>query len=106
MDNPPPLPDKKPLGRTFFILLLAPIGLMALAAAASFVDHANLGDFGVMLSWGALLGMLTCSIICAVMAGKRWGGWMGFLMFVGIQVLYIGVSIAGCATVMSGMNFH
>jgi hypothetical protein len=108
MENPPPLPGPKPLGRTFYILLLAPIAGMAVSAGLSVIgDHKGpAGDGGMMLSWLALLAMFVCSILCAIIAGKRWNAWIGVLMFVGVQIVYIGVACAGCATIMEGVNFH
>jgi len=76
---------------------------VGIAAAAGRNDG---GDLGIPLSFLALFAMLVCSIICAVMVGKRKGGGIGFLTFVGIQVLYIGVAFAGCATLASGMSFR
>ena len=108
MDSPPPLPDPKPLGRTFWILLLAPIGSMALAAGLSaiFGNDSPDGGAGMLLSMVTLPVMLVCSILCAVMVGKRKGAGLGILTFIGIQIVYIGVGFAGCATVMIGVNFH
>lgn len=79
---------------------------LAVGIAAAGGRNGGGGDWGIPLSFLALFAMLVCSIICAVMVGKREGGGMGFLTFVGIQVLYIGVAFAGCATVASGMSFH
>jgi hypothetical protein len=41
-----------------------------------------------------------------VMVGKRKGGGIGFLAFLGIQILYIGVAFAGCVTLADGMSFR
>ena len=103
MESPPSLPPK-PLGRAFYILLVAPVASMMLAAALS-VFKSSVGDLGVMLSLATLFVMLVCSIICAVMVGKCKGAGSGFLAFVGIQILYIGIAFAGCSTVMQ-VNFH
>ena len=106
MDSPPPPPDPKPFGRAFYILLFAPIVAMAVAAGVAWLDGGELGDFGILLSWVAMAAMLVCSIICSIMAGRRWGGWLGLVAFVCIQGLYIGVIFAGCTTIVAGMNFH
>jgi len=104
MESPPTLP-LKPLGRTFYIVLLAPIVSMALAAGLSLLKG-SVGDLGAMLSLATLLAMFVCSVICAIMVGR--GGRMeaGIVAFVGIVILYIGVAFAGCATVMQGVSFH
>ncbi len=108
MDSPPLPPAPRPLGRTFWILLAAPVASMAVAAGISAIsEHKGSGsDSGIMLSLVTLLVMLVCSIVCSVMVGKRRGAGLGVLAFVGILVLYIGVACAGCATVMQGMSFR
>jgi hypothetical protein len=105
MDSPPPLPDK-PFGRTFYVLLFAPIVVMAVAAGVAWLsrgdlgDIGDIGDLGILLAWVSMAAMLVCSIICSIIAGRRWGGWMGLVAFVCIQALYIGVTFVGCATVV------
>jgi hypothetical protein len=109
MENPPPLPDSKaPLGRTFFILLFAPVASMALAAVCPWLGGRNSGleGFGVVLSLASLLAMLVCSILCAVTVGKRNGAGLAVLTFLGIQVLYIAVACGGCAAVVGKMDFR
>ena len=108
METPPPLQGPKPLGRTFYIILFAPIAAMALAVGIAVAGgrKGGGGDFGVSLSFLALFAMLVCSIICAVMVGKRKGGGIGFLAFLGIQILYIGIAFAGCVTLADGMSFR
>ncbi len=108
METPPPLQEPKPLGRTFYIILFSPIAAMALAVGIGVAGGRNGagGDLGVPLSFLALFAMLVCSIICAVMVGKRKGGGIGFLAFLGIQILYIGVAFAGCVTLADGMSFR
>ena len=108
MDSPPPSQGSKPLGRTFYVVLFSPIAVMALAVGIGAAGGRNGGggDLGIPLSFLPLLAMLVCSIICAVMVGKRKGGGIGFLAFLGIQVLYVGVAFAGCATLADGMSFR
>jgi hypothetical protein len=110
MENPPTPPPgtERPLGRAFFILFYAPIGVMALAAAASSIGerHGALQDFGMSVSLLNLPGMLICSIICAVIAGIRRTVGFGFATFLGIQVVYIAVAFAGCAVTSQGFNVH
>ena len=107
MDTPPPLPEPKPLGPLFYILLLGPIALMAIAALVALAEGRNrANDWSLPVSLLALPVMLVCSIICAVMVGRRKSVGYGFLTFLGIQVVYIGVAFAGCATVLDGMSFH
>ena len=81
---------------------------MALAVGIAVAGGRNRGggDLGVPLSFLALFAMLVCSIICAVMVGKRKGGGIGFLAFLGIQILYIGIAFAGCVTLADGMSFR
>jgi hypothetical protein len=109
METPPTLPPAppEPLGKPFFITLLAPVASMALAALAS-LGGKDAEEFSFGLSILTLPAMLVCSIICGVMVGKRKGGGMGFLAFLGFQVLYIAVAFGGCAAVLSNqpMNFH
>jgi hypothetical protein len=107
MDNPPPLPESKPLGRTFYILLIAPlIGMGIAVALAAFGGQGNASDFGVLLSWVAMIAMWVCSIFCAVIVGKRKNAWLGVLAFLGIQVVYLSVTFAGCGYMMDGASFH
>lgn len=107
METPPPLPGEKPLGRTFYILLIGPLVAMGVAVAISkLAPKGDLSDLGLPLSWLAMLAMLVCSIICAVIIGKRKNAWLGVLTFVGIQVLYLSVCFAGCGYMMQGVNFH
>ena len=107
MESPPPLPAPEPLGRAFWILLVAPVASMALAAGIAAIGGDNAaGGFGVILSLATLLAMLVCSILCAITVGKRKGLGLGVLTFLGIQIVYIGVAFAGCASMMNGMNFH
>src|SRR4051794_37438155 len=109
MENPPPLPDSKPpLGRTFYILLFAPVASMGCAAACPALGGRNSGleGFGMVLSMATLLAMLVCSILCGVMVGKRSGGGIGVLTFLGIQALYVAVACAGCAAVVGKMDFR
>ena len=108
-ETPPPIPDPKPpLGRAFYIWLFAPVVSMAVAAAASTAGGRNsdLQGFGMLLSMGTLVAMLVCSIVCSVMAGKRKGGGIGVLTFIGIQVIYISVAFAGCALAIGKMDFR
>lgn len=109
METPPPTPDAKPpLGRAFYAWLLAPVVSMAVAAAASAIGGRNseLQGFGMLLSLATLVAMLVCSIVCAVMVGKRQGGGIGVLTFVGVQVIYVSVAFAGCAVAMAKLDFH
>ncbi len=109
MEVPPKIPDSKPpLGRAFYILLFAPVASMGCAAVCPTLGGRNSGleGFGMMLSMATLFAMLVCSILCAVMVGKRSGGGLGVLTFVGIQVLYIAVAFAGCAAVVGKMDFR
>ena len=117
MDTPPPLPPeepeappipKPPLGRAFFIILLSPIAIMAIAALTATVGGRNsdLQGFGMFVSMICLPIMLVCSIICAILVGQKRSGGMGVLAFVGIQVIYIAVAFGGCATVMTKMDFR
>jgi len=109
METPPELPptSPRPYGKGFFILLLCPVVMMGIAALASLAGKDAEGiSFGLSLL--TLPVMLICSIVCAVWIGKRKGTGMGFLGFVGIQVLYIAVAFGGCAAVLSNqpLNFH
>ncbi len=107
MDTPPPLPEPKPLGPLFYILLIGPLAVMGIAALIALAGGRNRADdWSIPLSVLSLPVMLVCSIICAVMVGRRKSAGYGILTFIGIQVVYIGVAFAGCATVMSGMSFH
>jgi hypothetical protein len=107
MDTPPPLPGKKPLGQTFYILLLSPLLVMGIAVAlAKLGSTGSTRDLGIPLSWLAMLGMWVCSILCAVIVGKRKNAWLGVLTWLGIQVVYLSVTFAGCDTMTRGMNFH
>ena len=109
METPPPIPDAKPpLGRAFYFWLFAPVISMALAAAASAAGGHNSGPegFGFVVSVLSLLGMIACSVVCSVMVSKRKGGWFGALTFIGIQVVYVAVAFAGCATMIGKMDFH
>ena len=109
METPPPIPDAKPpLSRAFFMTLLAPIASMAVAAACSVLGGRNseLQGFGQLLSMATLVAMLVCSIVCAVMVGRRSGGGIGVLTFIGIQVIYVAVAFAGCVTAIGQLNFH
>lgn len=106
MDTPPPLPDKKPLGTTFYVLLIGPLVAMGMAVALKSVETASTRDLAVPLSWLAMLAMWVCSIFCAVMVGKRKNAWLGVLTWFGIQVVYLSVTFAGCDYISRGMNFH
>jgi len=103
MDNPPPLP----LGRTFYILLIAPLSIMGLALAVDQIGgHNSANDWGMPISCLALLAMFVCSIICAVIVGKRRTVGLAILTFIGIQVVYVSVAFAGCGLLMQGMSFR
>lgn len=109
METPPPTPDAKPpLGRAFYIWLLSPLASMAVAAAAAAAGGRNsdLQGFGMVLSMATLVAMLVCSIVCSVMVGKRQGGGIGVLTFIGIQVIYVSVACAGCAVTIGKMDFR
>lgn len=109
MEPPPPTPDAKPpLGRAFYLMLFAPVATMAVASAASAAGGRNSGleGFGMVVSLLSLLGMIACSVVCSVMVGKRKGGWLGVLTFLGIQVIYISVARAGCAVAVGKMDFR
>lgn len=102
METPPELPAKErpPLGKAFFMVLLGPVASMGIAALASLGGKDAEGlSFG--LSLFTLPAMLVCSILCAVWIGQRKGGGMGFLSFLGIQVVYIAVAFGGCAAVLN-----
>jgi peptidoglycan/LPS O-acetylase OafA/YrhL len=107
VDSPPSLPNPKPLGPVFWILLVAPIAAMGVAVL---IAHAggrhSPDDSGVALSFLSLLAMLVCSIICAVMVGRRRGTGLGFLTFIAIQVVYLATAFAGCGMVSQGMSFR
>ena len=80
METPPPTPEAKPpLGRTFYLWLFAPVASMAVAAAVSAAGGRNssLEGFGFVVSLLSLLAMIACSVVCAVMVGKRKGGGLG-----------------------------
>ncbi len=109
METPPPSPDAKPpLGRTFYLWLCAPVLSMAVATAASAAGARNgdLEGFGMVLSLLSLLAMIACSVVCSVMVGKRKGGGLGVLTFIGIQVIYVSVACAGCASMVYKMDFR
>jgi hypothetical protein len=109
METPPPIPDPQPpLGRGFYIWLLAPVASMAVAAAAPVIGGRNSGleGFGVVLSLISMVGMIACSVVCAVMVGKRKGGGLGVLTFLGIQVVYVSVAFAGCVAMIGKMDFR
>ncbi len=112
METSPPTPEAKPpLSRAFFITLLAPIApiaSMAVAAACSALGgrNSNVQGFGMLLSLATLVALLVCSIVCAVMVGKRSGGGIGVLTFLAIQVIYVAVAFAGCAATTAKLNFH
>ena len=108
MDTPPPLPARKPLGALFYVLLIGPLAAMGLAVAIDRMGggRSQAADWGIPLSLLAMLVMLTCSIICAIMIGKRHGAGLGVLSFIGIQVVYLAASFAGCGMILQGANFH
>lgn len=109
METPPPTPNTKPpLGRAFFIWLLAPVVTMAVATTIFATDNRNseLQGFGMIVSWLSLLAMIGCSVVCSMMVGKRRGGLSGVLTFLGIQVIYVSVAVAGCATMLGTMGLH
>ena len=109
METPPPTPGAKPpLGRTFYLCLFAPVVFMAVGAAASAIGTTNNGmdSLGLVISLLSLLGMIACSVVCSVMVGKRQGGWLGVLTFIGIQVVYVAVAFAGCAAMIGKMDFR
>ena len=113
METPPPSPDAKPpLGRTFYLWLFAPVLSMAVATAASAAASAagghnsDLEGFGFVVLVLSLLGMIACSVVCSVMVGKRKGGGLGVLTFIGIQVIYVSAAFAGCATMVGKMDFR
>ena len=109
METPPELPPQPlpPLGKAFYVTLLGPVVSMGFAALFS-LGGKDLEGLSYGLSLLTLPFMLVCSIVCAVMIGKRKGGGMGFLGFLGIQGFYIAVAFGGCAAVLSNqpMNFH
>jgi hypothetical protein len=107
MDTPPPLRSTKPLGRTFYVLLISPLIVMGIAVAlAKLAEDRNIRELGMPLSWLAMLAMWVCSIFCAVIVGKRKNAWLGVLTWFGIQVVYLSVTFAGCDYMTRGMNFH
>ena len=109
METPPSSPDAKPpLGRTFYLWLFAPVLSMAVATAALAVGARNGGleGFGFVISLLSLLAMIACSVVCSVMVGKRKGGGLGVLTFIGIQVNYVSAAFAGCATMVGKMDFR
>lgn len=60
----------------------------------------------MLLSLATLIAMLVCSIFCSVMVGRRHGGGIGVLTFIGIQVIYVSVACAGCAMAVGKMDFR
>jgi hypothetical membrane protein len=108
MDSPPPLPEKRPLGRTFFILFFAPIIVMAISAGVGLTAerNSNLQGLGVALWAFDHHALLVCSIICAMMVGQRRNPGLGVLTFFGIQVIYIAVAFGGCIANLQKMDFR
>ena len=109
IETPPPTPEAKPpLGRKFYLWLFAPVISMGVAAAASAAGGRNsdLQGFGMVLSLLSLLAMIACSVVCSVMVGKRKGGGLGVLTFIGIQVIYVSAAFAGCATMVGKIDFR
>ena len=109
METPPPTAEAKPpLGRAFYIWLFAPVASMSVAAAASAAGGRNsdLQGFGTVLSLLSLLAMIACSVVCSVMVGRRKGGGLGVMTFIGIQVIYVSVACAGCAVAVGKMDFR
>lgn len=102
METPPALPPtlRPPLGKAFYITLLAPVASMGLAALAGLGGKDTEG-FSFGLSLLTMPVMLVCAIVCAVMVGQRKGGGMGFAAFLGFVVLYIAVAFGGCAAILS-----
>ena len=109
METPPPTPEAKPpLGRTFYLWLFAPVISMAVATAATAAGEHNglLAGFGNLLGLPSLLAMIACSVACSMMVGKRQGGWIGLLTFLGIQVVYVAVAVAGCSVMIGKTDFR
>ncbi|MCE9612186.1 MAG: hypothetical protein K8R23_18470 [Chthoniobacter sp.] len=109
MEAPPPIPNAKPpLTRAFYLWLCVPVASMVLAAALSAAGGRNsaLEAFGTLLSFVSVAAMVVGSIVCSVMVGKRKGGWIGMLTFIGIQVVYVAVAFAGCAAMIGRMDFR
>ena len=108
MDTPPALPPPlPPLGRTFYLTILAPLVPLALCFITS-AGTGNSKDSSAPLAFlfCALPVMLGCSIAGAIMLGKRKGVPLGILTFFGLQVLYIGVAFAGCVSSFTHMDFR
>ena len=95
-----------PLGRTFYITILAPLAPLALCLLTSLGAGSSKGsDASLGFLFCALPVMLGCSIAGAIMVGKRKSVPLGILTFFGLQVLYIGVAFAGCVSSFSHMDF-
>jgi hypothetical protein len=102
METPPALPPSKlPLGRQFYLLLLAPLGLMALSACC--LDTEPLASILISLT---SLTTLVCSIILARLLGRRLskpGGSpaiLSVLLFIGLQLFYGICFFLGCTAVI------
>jgi hypothetical protein len=108
MDSPPALPEKRPLGRAFFILFFAPLLVMVISVGASLAAERNstLQGFGMALWALDLVALLVCSVICAMIAGQCRGVGIGVLTFLGIQLIYIAVGVGGFIAAISKADFR
>lgn len=97
MDTPP---AKTPLGRQFYLILLAPLGLFAVALC--FAN--SLPDVALPLLGFGAVGTVACSVILAAQLSRRMGKpdkpatGLGVLLFFALMAFYGICFFVGCTT--------
>jgi hypothetical protein len=91
--------------RSFYVLLVSPIVLMAISSALLAFWKNQIGAEPSMWITGVdYVVMLVSALICAVMVSSRKGAGVGVWTFVGLIALYGGVAFAGCAHFLEAME--